>query len=81
MVLSQYFRQYRHCSSPAGVQDSSVVVEEAGGQLENFTAVSWQIGLGDTLCYRCCYSPDTRAFNEISRNQENLFYLVQVQRP
>ena len=56
MVLSQYFRQYRHCSSPAGVQDSSVVVEEAGGQLENFTAVSWQIGLGDTLCYRCSYS-------------------------
>ena len=52
----QYFLQYRHCSSPAGVQDSSVVVEEAGGQLENFTAVSWQIGLGDTLCYRCCYS-------------------------
>ena len=76
----QYLRQYRHCSSPAGVQDSSVVVEEAGGQLENFTAVSWQIGLGDTLCYRFCYSPDTRAVNEISRNQENLFYLVQVQR-
>ena len=38
------------------MQDSSVVVEEAGGQLENFTAVSWQIGLGDTLCYRCSYS-------------------------
>ena len=74
MVLSQYLRQYRHCSSPAGVQDSSVVVEEAGGQLENFTAVSWQIGLGDTLCYRCsyscyrCYSSATRAVKEMSQN-------------
>ena len=70
MVLSQYFRQYRHCSSPAGVQDSSVVVEEAGGQLENFTAVSWQIGLGDTLCYRCSYCPDidaTALLPELSR--------------
>ena len=74
MVLSQYIRQYRHCSSPAGVQDSSVVVEAAGGQLENFTAVSWQIGLGDTLCYRCnysfyrCYTSATRAVKEMSQN-------------
>jgi hypothetical protein len=28
------------------------VVEEEGGALTNMTVLTWQIGLGETLCYR-----------------------------
>ncbi len=29
-----------------------IVVEEDGGTLTDMTVLSWQIGLGETLCYR-----------------------------
>ena len=32
--------------------DGKIVVEDEAGQLSDFTTVSWQIGLGETLCYR-----------------------------
>ena len=41
-----------HCSSPGAVTDGRVVVEEEGGRLSDLTTVTWQIGLGETLCYR-----------------------------
>lgn len=28
------------------------MVEDDGGQMSDFTTVTWQIGLGETLCYR-----------------------------
>jgi hypothetical protein len=28
------------------------VVEDEGGALTNMTVLTWQIGLGETLCYR-----------------------------
>ena len=42
----------RHCSSPSGSIDGRIVVEEDGGTLEDFTTLSWSIGLGETLCYK-----------------------------
>ena len=32
--------------------DGKIVVEDEAGELSDFTTVSWQIGLGETLCYR-----------------------------
>ena len=32
--------------------DGRIVVEDDGGQLSDMTTVSWNIGLGETLCYR-----------------------------
>ena len=32
--------------------DGKIVVEDEAGELSDFTTVSWQVGLGETLCYR-----------------------------
>ena len=48
MLCSSQF----HCSSPGGVMDGKIVVEDEAGELSDFTTVSWQVGLGETLCYR-----------------------------
>jgi len=42
----------RHCSSPSGSVDGRILVEEEGGGTQDFTTITWQIGLGETLCYR-----------------------------
>ena len=42
----------RHCSSPTGSMDGRIVVEEDGGEAADVTTLTWQIGLGETLCYR-----------------------------
>ena len=42
----------RHCSSPTGSMDGRIVVEEDGGEAADLTTLTWQIGLGETLCYR-----------------------------
>ena len=42
----------RHCSSPSGSVDGRILVEEEGGATQDFTTITWQIGLGETLCYR-----------------------------
>ena len=44
--------QHRHCSSPGGVMDGKILVEDDTGALTDFTTVTWQIGLGETLCYK-----------------------------
>ena len=36
----------------AGSVDGKIMVEDDGGQMSDFTTVTWQIGLGETLCYR-----------------------------
>ena len=41
-----------HCSSPSGSVEGRIVVEEEGGTLTDMTVLTWQIGLGETLCYR-----------------------------
>ena len=41
-----------HCSSPTGSMDGKMVVEEEGQDAADVTTLTWQIGLGDTLCYR-----------------------------
>ena len=35
-----------------GSVDGKIMVEDDGGQMSDFTTVTWQIGLGETLCYR-----------------------------
>jgi hypothetical protein len=47
----------RHCSSPSGSVDGRILVEEEGGATRDFTTITWQIGLGETLCYRSSSSP------------------------
>ena len=42
----------RHCSSQSGSIDGKIVVEEDGGELLDFTTLTWQVALGSTLCYR-----------------------------
>ena len=42
----------RHCSSPGGVMDGKILVEDDTGVMTDLTTVTWQIGLGETLCYR-----------------------------
>ena len=42
----------RHCSSPTGSLDGRIVVEEDGEEAADMTTLTWQIGLGETLCYR-----------------------------
>ena len=42
----------RHCSSPTGSLDGRIVVEEDGEEAEDLTTLTWQIGLGETLCYK-----------------------------
>jgi len=42
----------RHCSSPTGSVDGRIIVEEDGGEVADLTTITWQIGLGETLCYR-----------------------------
>ena len=56
----------RHCSSPSGEYmifrlfkslllgsvDGKILVEDDGGQMSDFTTLTWQIGLGETLCYK-----------------------------
>ena len=32
--------------------DGKVVVEEEDGRLSHFTTITWQLGLGETLCYK-----------------------------
>ena len=44
--------QHRHRSSPGGVMDGKILVEDDTGIVTDFTTVTWQIGLGETLCYR-----------------------------
>lgn len=52
MIIIICFCQRQHCSSPGGAMDGKIVVEDEAGELSDFTTVSWQIGLGETLCYR-----------------------------
>ena len=42
----------RHCSSPTGSMDGRIVVEEDGAESADLTTLTWQIRLGETLCYR-----------------------------
>ena len=65
----------------SGSVDGKILVEDDGGQITDFTTVTWQIGLGETLCYRfrseasgaagavevTYTSLKARAVNEISR--------------
>ena len=55
------FCQRHHCSSPGGAMDGKIVVEDEAGELSDFTTVSWQIGLGETLCYR--FSSESRGMS------------------
>ena len=32
--------------------DGKILVEDDTGALTDFTTVTWQIGLGETLCYK-----------------------------
>ena len=32
--------------------DARIVLEDNGGHLSDMTTVSWNIGLGETLCYK-----------------------------
>ena len=48
--------KHRHCSSPGGVMDGKILVEDEAGVMTDFTTVTWQIGLGETLCYRSVIS-------------------------
>ena len=34
----------RHCSSPTGSVDGKILVEDDGGQMTDFTTITWQIG-------------------------------------
>ena len=34
----------RHCSSPSGSVDGKILVEDDGGQMTDFTTITWQIG-------------------------------------
>ena len=34
----------RHCSSPTGSVDGKILVEDEGGQMTDFTTITWQIG-------------------------------------
>ena len=40
-----------HCSSPTGSMDGRMVVEK-DGEKGDVTTLTWQIGLGETLCYK-----------------------------
>lgn len=41
------------CSSPSGAIESKIAVESSDdGTLRNFTTIQWQIGLGETACYK-----------------------------
>ena len=42
----------RHCSSPTGSLEGRLKVEEDGKEAADVTTLTWQIGLGETLCYR-----------------------------
>ena len=36
--------------------DGKILVEDEAGVMTDFTTVTWQIGLGETLCYRSVIS-------------------------
>ena len=57
LVLTKFGTQMkktniRHCSSPSGSVDGRIVVEEDGGEISDFTTLTWQVALDTTLCYR-----------------------------
>ena len=41
-----------HCSSPTGSMVGRIVVAEDGRHPQDMTTLTWQIGLGETLCYK-----------------------------
>ena len=43
---------FKNCVASPGSVDGKIMVEDDGGQMSDFTTVTWQIGLGETLCYR-----------------------------